>query len=187
MKNINLPTDEQCYKIMDDYEMFPNIKDHSIQVRDVSIKIYNNLKDKTKLNKNLISSSALLHDIAKTRTIKTGELRHDLLGGNILREIGYEKLIPIVESHVFFENFKIDGPLEEREIVFYADKRVLHDTIVSVNDRIDDLVIRYGKTEHIKQIIRDNKSFVLTMEKKIQSFMKITIEDAIKHLDKYIS
>jgi hypothetical protein len=70
----------------------------------------------------------------------------------------------------------LEGRLEEREIVYYAGKRVLHDTIVTINERLLDLIERYGCENRILQ----NKNQVLTVERKIASFMKIDIDQAIQ-------
>jgi len=56
-----------------------------------------------------------------------------------------------------------------------ADKRVLHDTIVTINERLHDLVKRYGTTEEIRKLILINKSQVLLIERKIAGFMAIDL------------
>jgi len=126
-----------------------------------------------------VQSAALLHDIAKTRTIGSKELRHDMIGGQIMRDMGYDAIAEIVESHVVFERFNPGGGLEEREIVFYADKRVMHDRIVSIDDRVDDLVERYGINQRIVKLITENKAFVLQLESKLQSFLARDIDEIV--------
>jgi uncharacterized protein len=142
-------TEDQCLDIMKEYNMLENIVLHSIQVKNIALALWCNLTEKKSVNKELVVAGALLHDIAKTWSIQTGEKRHDSKGAEILREINLPEIAYIVESHVFFDNFHEDGPIEERELVFYADKRVKHDQIVSLEDRVEDLIIRYGKTEEI--------------------------------------
>ncbi len=177
-----IPSEKECHELMDRYEMLDNIKEHSIQVRNVSAAIIDKLIDTEAVNRDLVLSGALLHDIAKTRSIKSGELRHDLIGGEILRELNYEALAEICESHVFLENFDFDGPLEGREIVYYADKRVMHDQVVSLDERVNDLVNRYGKNDKIKILIRQNKTFLLKVEEKIQRYLKCPIDDSLADL-----
>ncbi len=181
-KNDIIPTEEECYDIMDRYNMRPNIVDHSIQVKNVSLAITDNLKDPSSVNRDLVVASSLLHDIAKTRSIETGEIRHDLIGGMMLREMGMAAIAYVCEQHVMFEDFSFTGPLEEREIVFYADKRVMHDRIVTVEERVDDLVKRYGFNDKVKKLIRDNRDFVYRLEEKIQGLMTLSIDEAIAGL-----
>lgn len=176
------PTEDQCFELIKKYEMLPNIVDHSIQVKNVAVALYNHLIDKEKLSLELLVSSALLHDITKTRSIIEKEMRHDLTGGELLRNLGYNDIAVIVENHVIFSGFEPDGNLTEKEIIFYADKRVMHDQVVTIDKRVDDLVERYGKTQNIKDMIVHNKKFILELESKIQRHMDINIETALKDL-----
>lgn len=176
------PSSDQCLELIKKYEMFPNIINHSIQVKNVTEALYKHIIDRDKLNFDLLIAAALLHDIAKTNSIINKDLRHDLTGGKMLRELGYDDIAVIVENHVVFTNFNPDGPLEEKEIIFYADKRVMHDSIVTIEERVSDLVERYGRTDRIKEMIVHNKKFILELEAKIQRHMDINIEAALKDL-----
>ena len=178
-KIIKIPSAEDCYKLMEEYEMFPNIIEHSTQVMNVSIAIINNLIKTVEINRDLVIASALLHDIAKTRSIKTGETRHDLLGGEMLRKLGMDDIAFIVESHVIIKNFSPEGPLEEREIVHYADKRVLHSSIVTIDERMDDIIVRYGKYIEDKTRIIKNRAFAFELENKIQNHLATSIDNAL--------
>jgi uncharacterized protein len=180
--DVPVPTEEECYRIMKRHHMLDNIMKHSIQVMNVSMALVDNLRDPSLLQASLVQAAALLHDIAKTRTIGSKELRHDLIGGQVMREMGYDDIAVAVESHVVFERFNPIGSLEAREIVFYSDKRVMHDRIVSIDERVDDLVNRYGINQHIVNLITENKVFVLEMEKKIQGFLSRNIEDILSGL-----
>jgi len=180
--SIKYPSEEECFLIIRNSGMFPNIVDHSIQVKNVSVAIYNNLVDQTLINKDLLIAAALLHDIAKTHAIIHKEMRHDLLGGQMLRRMGFDTIADIVENHVIFADYSREMPLSEKEIVYYADKRVMHDKIVSVDERVADLVERYGITDKAKELILKNKSFILELEEKIQSYMHNDIETALKRL-----
>lgn len=161
------------------YEMRENIFRHSLQVMKVSMALVDNLKPGAMLQADLVVAGALLHDIAKTRTLQTKEPRHDLIGAAMLRELGYEEVAQIVESHVVFNDFQPRGRLEEREIVFYADKRVMHDRVVSLDERISDLVERYGINERVSRLIKENKELVLQIESKIQSFLLGHIDELV--------
>jgi uncharacterized protein len=179
---IPVPTEEECYAIMKQFNMLDNIMRHSIQVMAVSRALVDNLNDPSVVQKSLVTAAALLHDIAKTRTIETKELRHDIIGGQIMRDMGYNAIANIIESHVVFEGFNPDGVIEEREIVFYADKRVMHDRVVSIDDRVNDLVERYGINERIVRLITENKDFILQLEGKLRSFLARDIEKVVSEV-----
>jgi len=174
-----IPSGEECNELMAKYSMLPNIVEHSIQVMRVSLAITDNLKSGVSVNRDMVVAAALLHDITKTRSLVTKE-RYDASGGKLLRELGFPSIAEIVEQHVIIHNINLQGRLEEREIVYYADKRVLHDTIVTINERVLDLIERYGTGEEIRNMILQNKDHVLKVERKIASFMKINIDQAIQ-------
>jgi len=176
-----IPSREECNELMVQHSMRPNIVEHSIQVMNVSLAITDNLKNGVAVNRDLIIAAALLHDITKTRSLTTNE-RHDSSGGELLREMGFTRIADIVEQHVVLQNLNPQGRLEEREIIYYADKRVMHDKIVSIDERVHDLLQRYGNAEEIKSLIIQNKSLVLAVESKIASFMKIDINRAIEEI-----
>lgn len=176
------PTEDECYELLKRFRMLPNIVDHSVQVMRVSLAIFDDLKDPDSLSRQLIAAAALLHDIAKTRSIEQRDLRHDLIGGEMLRELGFEEIADICENHVIYNDFSEVTPVNEKDIVFYADKRVMHDTVVSIDTRIADLVERYGKTEKIREMIIHNKKFVLALEHKIETAMKHGLDAALKGL-----
>jgi putative nucleotidyltransferase with HDIG domain len=163
---------------MAQYAMRPHIVAHSLQVMRVSLAVIDHLKNGVSVNRDLVAAAALLHDITKTRSFVTKE-RHDASGGALLRELGFPHVAEIVEQHVTIRNVNLHGELEEREIVYYADKRVLHDTIVTIDERVNDIMQRYGAVEEIRSLILQNKSQVLAVERKIARFMKTEIDQAI--------
>ena len=172
-----IPSERECMALMREHGMLPNIMEHSLQVMKVALAIADNLKDGCRVDRALVVAGALLHDITKTRSLETKE-RHDETGAELLRGMGLDRIAFIVEQHVFFTGFDPAGPLEEREIVYYADKCVMHDKIVSVHARVDDLVERYGTTPERRELILRNKDLILGIERKIASFMR----DDINHV-----
>ncbi len=177
--NYKYPDEDECFRLIREYGMLPNIVRHSIQVRNVSVAIYKHLISNDSVSLKLIIASALLHDIAKTDSLDHKEIRHDITGGEILRKLGYDDIAVIVENHVVFTGFDPDGPVTEKEIIYYADKRVMHDRIVDIETMVIDLVDRYGGDERIRGLILENKKFVLALENKIQSRMDMEIDLAL--------
>ena len=176
-----IPSLEECDELMAKYSMLPNIVAHSRQVMLVSLAITDNLKKGVSINGGLVIAAALLHDITKTRSFETKE-HHDESGGELLRELGFARVGEIIKQHVILLDFDPKGPLEEREIINYADKRVMHDRIVSLEERVKDLIQRYGTTEEIKKLIQQNESLVIAIEKKIAASMKVDLDSAIQRI-----
>jgi len=178
-----IPSREECDELIAKYSMLPNIVSHSQQVMRVSLAITDNLKNGVSINRDLVMAAALLHDITKTISLKTKE-PHDQSGGELLRELGFAHVGEIVKQHVILLDFDPKGRLEEREIINYADKRVLHDRIVSLAERVQDLIQRYGTTEEIKNLIQQNESQVIAIEKKIAGFIAIDLDIAIQRIQR---
>jgi putative nucleotidyltransferase with HDIG domain len=176
-----IPSQEECDELMAKYCMLPNIIAHSRQVMRVSLVITDNLKNVVSINRHLVIAAALLHDITKTRSLETRE-PHDQSGGELLRELGFTRVGEIVEQHVILLDFNPQEKLEEREIINYADKRVMHDRIVSLSERMEDLIQRYGTNEKIKNLIRQRESNTYAIEKKIADSMSVDLDSAIRKI-----
>lgn len=177
-----IPSRAECEELMAQYTMLPNIVEHSFQVMNVALAITDNLADGVSINRDAVIAGALLHDITKTRSLQTKE-KHAASGGTLLRELGFPLIAEIVEQHVVLDSNPA-GPISEKEIIYYADKRVMHDKIVTLEERVQDLLIRYGKTEEIRNLILQNLQHVTSVERKLTSFMKIDIQDAIKEISR---
>ena len=174
-----IPTRAECNELMTRYSMLPNIVEHSLQVMRVSLAITDQLRQGVSVNRDLVIAASLLHDITKTRSLQTKE-HHDASGGILLRELGFPSIAEIVEQHIRIQNLNLEGKIEEKKIVYYADKRVMHDAIVTLEERVHDLIQRYGAEEDRRNQILRNKEQVLAVERKIASFMKIDIHRAIQ-------
>ena len=174
------PNRKTCVQMMDHYVMLPNIKDHSILVADLALIIGRELnKNSADLDLDLIEAAALLHDITKTESIKTGE-HHSESGGKLLRNLGHQRIAEIVEQHVLPD--KIEGDVSEEEVVCYADKRILHDKIVSIDERFAYLLERYGETEESVGFVNKTRLKLIIIEKRIienSSFSEFDINKII--------
>lgn len=178
-----IPSPEECNELMAKYSMLPNIVAHSRQVMRVSLAITDNVKKGVAINRDMIIAAALLHDITKTRSLKTKE-PHDQSGGELLRELGFVSIGEIVKQHVILLDFDPKARLKESEIINYADKRVMHDRIVSLAERVQDLIQRYGATEEIKNRIQQNEIQVIAIEKKIAGSLAIDLDIAIQGIQR---
>ena len=153
---------------MDRYEMLENIKAHSVVVAKVAQLIARGLRD-ARINISLEKTiaGALLHDIGKTASLKSGK-DHSEIGRQICLENHLEEIADIVWEHVRLKAYHFDGDYSEKELVYYADKRVNHDKIVSLENRLDDILERYGKIrEGVSHAIRMNFEFCKKVEKKL--------------------
>ncbi len=166
--------------------MLDNIRQHSFVVARVAEAIVSNLVSDTgntlsPPDPELVRAGALLHDIAKTRCLD-GSCRHAEEGQQICIDSGYPDVGTIVGEHVILKSFTPErykqGDFEAREIVYYSDKRVTHTAIVSLEDRLEYIVDRYGDgSNFIENRIRDNFQQCLRLEKYLFAFLPFAPED----------
>lgn len=152
-----LPDKQQIENLYNQWGMLPNIRAHSRRVCNVALTLWQWLDAAGyHLNKQLIETGALLHDIAKTYCLDKPDLPHNLEGQRILEKLGYHELAELVAKHV---NLPDNNELDEAAIVFYADKRVVGDKVVSVDERYEYIMKVYGqgKLHRIRFIQRDAK------------------------------
>lgn len=172
-----IPTRSQCRALMDQAKMPAHIKNHSFVVAQIAVYLGGLLnQNSVRLNLELLEAGALLHDIAKDRTLSTGE-RHENVGARMLEEWGYTLLSPIVKEHVVLDGTVLSGPITESLLVNYADKRVKHDQIVSLGERFSDLIGRYAKTEEHQDWLREKFALYVLLESKIFKHLTIKPDD----------
>ena len=132
--------------------MLENIVAHSLQVCRVSLFLTDRL-GLPELDRELIRAAALLHDITKTRSFSTQE-DHAETGARLIADLGYPEVAGIVGQHVRLNRYSSASATPvDAEIVNYADKRVLHDSIVPLSERMGYILEKYGSVPERKRTI----------------------------------
>lgn len=145
---------EEIYLLLEKERVPYHIILHSEKVALVSLFLGYSLKQRgIELDPFLLLAGALLHDIKKYHTLIYGG-NHALEGYQFFKKLGYERIGKIVLYHVYYKPAHPSASITEEEIVYYADKRVKHEKIVSLKERFSDLKDRYGK--NLKAWIRMN-------------------------------
>lgn len=173
-----IPTEKECYALMDQYRMLDNIKKHSIVVADIVRVISTGLVHSgVKISVQKAVAGALLHDIAKTQCIQSGG-DHATVGREICLQHQFDEIADIVGEHVWLEDYSLDGVYSEKEVVYYADKRVLHTSVVTLAERMHDIIDRYGRNDsRLSQLVRMNFTICKGVEKKLFSQLDFRPED----------
>jgi uncharacterized protein len=176
-----IPDREKCLQLMQRFEMLENIVAHSLEVSRVALFLSEELNKKgQRIDLRLVEAGALLHDIAKTACLRTKE-DHTRAGYCLLKEIGYDRIGEIVAQHVWLLKEGDPFSVSEEEVVNYADKRVRHDQIVSLDERFVDLRKRYGKDPNSIAYLERMEKSILVVEQKIFLILKIDPAD-LQHL-----
>jgi len=149
------------------FTMLPNIVEHSYRVAQLAIFLGKRLERvEVPLDTELLMAASLLHDITKTRSLKTRE-HHAETGRQLLLSLGYAEVAEIVGRHVKLEIEDSSRPLSELHIVNYADKRVRHTSVVSLDERFEDLLVRYGTIPATKQRIERLRKETIKQEQRL--------------------
>jgi uncharacterized protein len=152
-----IPSVQKCFELMERYSMLHNIRAHSIMVQKIATLLAMRLRETGEnLRIEVVTAGALMHDIGKSLCLHSKE-DHAAKGVEICVENHLEEIAGIVGEHIRLKGFEKTAPVSEREVVYYADKRVNHDNIVSLNERLDYLLVRYGGNEEwMCERIKDN-------------------------------
>ena len=147
---MKIPTKEECLKILKDNQVPDNIIAHTKKVCEFSLKVCDVLEDRgIKVNRNLVAAAALLHDIKK---LEPGE--HELEGANYISSLGYPEVGVLIKKHGLKHSFNDEfiPKTWEEKIIFYSDKRVKNDKVVSVDGRFEYIKQRYKREDVEKEI-----------------------------------
>lgn len=137
---MNIPSREQCLQILKNNKTPSNIIEHCKTVVKFAGKIADGLiKKGVKVNKALVIAAALLHDIERHKD------NHVARGAELVKKLGYPEVAKVISKHTLYKvEIEENQPKTfEEKIVFYADKRVKNDKVVSLEERYDDIKKRY--------------------------------------------
>ena len=167
----------ECFYLMNKYRMLDNIRAHSVVVAKITRLIAQGLRDaEIDISVKIATAAALLHDIGKTASLKSGQ-DHSEIGRQICLKNHLDEIAPIVAEHVRLKSYSLNGKYSEKEIVFYADKRVNHDQIVSLNERLTYILERYGRDhDELRQAIKANFYLCEQVQKKLFNKLRFSPE-----------
>ncbi len=100
-----------------------------------------------------IRAAALLHAIAKSYTIAHGGSHAQMGASFVIQACGNRSIAQGVAMHVFWPFTLPNNVCQLPFFIIYADKRTMHDTCVSLEERYEHLLVRYGITEEHKKSI----------------------------------
>jgi len=176
-----IPSIKECYRYMDKYHMLAHIKAHSVVVARVARMISRGLREvNPDISVSKTTAGALLHDIGKTPSLDSGR-DHAEIGKEICMENNLDEIAPIVGEHIKLKKYRLNGADSEKEVVFYADKRVNHDRIVTLKEREDYILKRYGRDqEDLCRRIKSNFRLCGQVEEKLFRKLKFSPESFLE-------
>ncbi len=149
-----VPTRNESFELLWHHNTPQNIIRHSIAVSRLAADIGAKLKGEgKKINLALLDRACILHDIGKMVAIQT-DGSHGEIGYSILLKHGYKEVAEVIRTHSLhcILDSKNKPKTWEEKLLYYCDKRVMENKVVSLRERLADLKKRYPKyRESIKK------------------------------------
>lgn len=153
------PDDERCFVLWRAYEMLPNVRRHSLLVAHIATRLAERAAERGfDVSVEQVRAAGLLHDIAKSYCVRHGG-SHAMIGASWVVE--RTRHYPVAQGVLLHVHWP--WPLPEGAgicslpfFIIYADKRVRHDRCVSLEERFEDLLTRYGKSAEARHSIRES-------------------------------
>jgi uncharacterized protein len=217
MKDCNLPTHKECLAILTEYHVPPHIVSHSKAVAKLAVFLAKRLNENgAAVDVTLLEGACLLHDLLRVHDFKESDFNrfernlpeekkakwqklrakykassHEDAAYDILKD-KYPALALTIKRHRYMalinENEKPDT--WEEKLLYYADKRVMHDKIVPLKERLTEghkrNVFQHGSAAQSKINTAKVDPLIYKMEKEI--FKKIglnPLEVTHKFIDSY--
>ena len=161
----------ECFNMLKENRVPLHIMEHSIMVARVGLTLALALKDSNPLYNgldiDLVRTACLLHDIKKMECIEHG-CDHAEAGYNYLKSKGLQEVASLVRQHYRLDPENKDFTrIKEVHLLYYADNRVKHHEIVNIDERFEDLIVRYGRDDQTIQDLRTRHRETKELEKKL--------------------
>ncbi|MGI6225425.1 MAG: DVU_1551 family NTP transferase, partial [Peptococcales bacterium] len=169
-KRGSIPTLEECQALFDLHKVSETIIRHGQKVAQIAEFLAQALIERGfSLDLELIRASALLHDIAK------GGPSHARRGADILLSEGFPSVAKVIIEHMDleFELDEIDFLLDEKKIIYFTDKLVQGENLISCEERFRNASYKYGCTWEVIEKIEKRKKNALIIERKIKDYLQV--------------
>ncbi len=199
-----IPNRKDCLNLMDKYRVPVGIRKHCQVVNKIAVLLAKKLRAASiDVDVDLVDAASMLHDLMRVINFDTfegakreeqvvweemkaryGYLDHAEASYEVLKNI-YPKVAEVIIKHGVTSVIKGEPKNWEEKILAYADRRVMHTKIVSVDKRYEDIQLRhadfYEKTGLDAGL---EKKRILKIEKDIFRNLKFKPEDLAEEVRK---
>lgn len=152
----DVPSDKICRNLYDYFVVPDSVRRHSEMVALVSDLMCKMLREEgIYLNQGLIRAASLLHDIAR------GKHNHAAVAAECILKLGYPDVSEIVAEHMILESIPLEP--SEKEVVYLADKMVLNNHPVTIEERFSAKQLK----------LKGNKLALLELEKRKKQALEV--------------
>ena len=133
-----IPTPAECEALLVEMKVSDGVARHCRAVGEVGRRLAERLNEAgLRLDVALVRAAGAVHDMAK------GTPDHARAGYRVLRRLGFPRVAAVVASHTDIE-LGDDVALNESAIVYLADKLVRGDRMISLGERFEAALERFG-------------------------------------------
>jgi len=168
----NIPTKSECEALFSEYQVPEPVVRHSRAVAEVAVRITDALRRSGfTVDRELTLAGGLLHDIAK------GQPRHADVGASMLRKRGMCSVADAVESHT---EICFQGIVDERAIVYLADKLISGENLVTLDERFRSALERFANRPDALAAARRRKSDAERIAVAIESMLSMPLNVIVR-------
>ena len=175
----SIPTEEECEAVCSRFKVSGQVIAHSRVVAELArtLAVLLNLTGLA-LDLPLIIAAGRLHDIAR------GQPDHAWAGSRLIAEMGYPRVGAVVAKHMDIQSH---GPsVDEADLIYFADKCVEEDRLVSLEERFEKSMSRYADRPGIlKKIIRRFDE-AKNIGKRIEALLGCPVDDMVRRCERSI-
>ena len=172
---MNIPDHDKCLQILHEYGTPEHVIGHCTAVAMTALCIGRALNEKGyHLDLDLILAAGLLHDIARVHP------RHELVGADFLVELGYPEVADIVRVHMSYPAFHTGQEIDETDLVCLGDRVCKFDKYVGVDDRMEYIIDKHGRTPEVEKHIYSHKHVITDFIDELEEIIGEPINDVLK-------
>lgn len=175
-----VPDREECYALWDKYAMPDHIREHSAVVADFATHLAERaVAQGANIHVPSVLASGLLHDLGKYYAITHGGSHAQIGGAWVMGETKNPLIAQGVMHHVRWP-WNVDETVDAWLLAYciiYADKRVMHNRVVTNQERFVDLLERYGYSDHARSRIAASHEQGLEIEAALSRRLKVDLHE----------
>lgn len=167
-----LPSEKECRVLMDEIQNLPApVAAHCRAVSVVAQRLAQASQAAgVTIDGQLVRTAALLHDIARTR-----KKDHAHVGADLLEYHGFARLAPIVRAHMDLD-VSADSPIDEIQVVYLADKLVLEDRRVDLEQRFARQMEKFAGMASIISAIKRKRESARCIRAKVERTTGLSVD-----------
>lgn len=168
---------EKQQELFAKYSTPEHVQRHCNEVARVSVLIAESLIEKGfQINVEELRGAALVHDVLRT------EKDHDRLGAEVLMDMDLPQEADLVRRHMTYHPFNHAEKFQEIDILCLADRLVKEDCYVGLDERMQYLIDKPGKTPERTERILKAKAHTKEIIYELEKVLGVTLDDLCRKL-----